>query len=233
VAGNYSVFIRNGAINRSYCSLVAMTVGNATYSITIPGDTTGTWAIDNTTGLQLGFTLASGSTFTTTGNAWTAGNFIAATGQSNGAAVLNQYINLTNVQLEVGSTATSFDYRPYGTELALCQRYLPTYNYVGGAGGGTITGQCISTTQAVIPIPFSVFARTIATGISISASTDFLTTTSAGGVVTTTAVAFNTSNALNGGTVLITVASGLVAGNATNFGAGTVNAKLQFTGCEL
>ena len=71
----------------------------------------------------MGITLASGSTFTTTGNAWTAGNFVAATGQSNGAAVLNQYINLTNVQLEVGSTATSFDYRPYGTELQLCQRY--------------------------------------------------------------------------------------------------------------
>lgn len=34
-----------------------------------------------------------------------------------------------NVQLELGSTATSFDYRPYGTELALCQRY---YEVIGG-----------------------------------------------------------------------------------------------------
>jgi hypothetical protein len=39
------------------------------------------------------------------------------------------FLYVTNVQLEVGSTATSFDYRSYGTELALCQRY---YFDVGG-----------------------------------------------------------------------------------------------------
>ena len=36
---------------------------------------------------------------------------------------LGDFLYITNVQLEKGSTATSFDYRPYGTELALCQRY--------------------------------------------------------------------------------------------------------------
>jgi hypothetical protein len=37
------------------------------------------------------------------------------------------------VQLEVGINATSFDYRPYGTELALCQRYFESCFSIGTA----------------------------------------------------------------------------------------------------
>ena len=160
---------------------------------------------------------------------------ILITGQTAGTTMSVEFNTgtLSNPQLEKGSTATSFDYRPYGTELALCQRYLPAYIYAGGSGGGTITGQAISTTQAAISIPFPVSARTIPTGITVSASTDFILSNSAGGSITSTAATFNISNSLNYGTILVTVASGLTAGNATNFGAGTANAKVFFTGCEL
>jgi hypothetical protein len=40
---------------------------------------------------------------------------------------LGDFLHITNVQLEKGSTATSFDYRPYGTELQLCQRYFQSW----------------------------------------------------------------------------------------------------------
>lgn len=52
-----------------------------------------------------------------------------------GTAGANDFVDITGVQLEKGSTATSFDYRPYGTELALCQRYY--FRYDGGQGSGT------------------------------------------------------------------------------------------------
>jgi hypothetical protein len=43
------------------------------------------------------------------------------------------FLYVTNVQLEKGSTATSFDYRPYGTELALCQRYYEVGRLYGSS----------------------------------------------------------------------------------------------------
>ena len=64
------------------------------------------------------------------------------------------------MQLERGSTASSFEYRPYGTELALCQRYF--YKIVGsssafaGLGSGVVTGS--TTARAYIKYP--VNART-------------------------------------------------------------------------
>jgi len=227
VAGNYTVWIRNGTFNRSYCSLVAMSTATASYSVTIPGDTTGTWAIDNTTGLQLGFTLASGTTLTTTGNTWTAGNFVAATGQSNGAAVLNQYINLTNVQLEVGSTATSFDYRPYGTELALCQRYLPV---VGLSGSDYFTGLSSATTAGYITIPYKISARVAATGITTGTVSSMTVTNGGASPIALTALIFNNSGT-ESGIVQFTVAAGLTLGQATLFNANAQ--KILFTGCEL
>jgi hypothetical protein len=66
-----------------------------------------------------------------------------------------------SVQLEKGSTATSFDYRPYGTELALCQRY---YEQMVAAGSSTLSiGQCYSTTAILFSILFRVTKRTAPT----------------------------------------------------------------------
>ena len=55
-----------------------------------------------------------------------------------GAAGANDWFEVTEFQLEKGSTATSFDYRPYGTELALCQRYYQK-SYEVGTVPGTAT----------------------------------------------------------------------------------------------
>ena len=72
------------------------------------------------------------------------------TGSATGGTNLNVEFNtgtLSLVQLEKGSTATSFDYRPYGTELALCQRYFcKTYNQSVAPGTATGTSNIRSTT---------------------------------------------------------------------------------------
>jgi hypothetical protein len=122
-----SVSFRNASDTRSYVTTVNVTTTPTTFTITVPGDTTGTWGTGTGMGIVVGFAFAAASngTFTTsTLNAWQAGNFIAANTQTNCLDTLNRYINIADVQLEKGTTATPFEIRSYGAELALCQRYF-------------------------------------------------------------------------------------------------------------
>jgi hypothetical protein len=130
----------NSGANRSYPFTYTISAANTWEyeTITIAGDTTGTWGTSNGEGLTLKFGLGVGSTFSGTAGAWAAGNFWSATGATSVVGTNGATFYITGVQLEVGSTATSFDYRPYGTELALCQRYYylaassPSYIAAGG-----------------------------------------------------------------------------------------------------
>jgi hypothetical protein len=133
VTGTYGVGIQNDAGNRSYPSTITINAADTweTKTITIPGDTSGTWNLGTTsTALYVFVSLGAGSNYTGgTTNAWNAADRRGASGQVNWCATLSNTFYITGVQLEKGSTATSFDYRPYGTELALCQRYYEkSYN---------------------------------------------------------------------------------------------------------
>lgn len=102
-------------------------------TITIAGPTIGTWSSTNLSAITVNFSLGSGSSLAGTSNSWTNNNYItssSATVSVVGTSAATWYI--TGVQLEKGSTATGFDYRPYGLELGLCQRYFFPY-YAGGA----------------------------------------------------------------------------------------------------
>jgi hypothetical protein len=121
-------------------------------TITIPGSTSGTWLTNNSTGLLVSFSLGSGSSVTGTANAWGAYPF-APTGSVNPITTSGATFYITGVQLEKGSTATSFDYRPYGTELALCQRY---YQKHLSSGGLTLFGRgYMPASVSAYPIPFT------------------------------------------------------------------------------
>jgi len=102
-------------------------------SVTIAGDTTGTWVTDSSgAGIYVSFSLGSGTTYSGTANTWAGTYYVQPTGSVSLVGTNGATLYITGVQLEKGSTATSFDYRPYGTELALCQRYyekLPTGGY--------------------------------------------------------------------------------------------------------
>jgi hypothetical protein len=126
VTGTFTGTLQNSAADRSYPFSYTINSANTweQKSITIAGDTSGTWiGATNGVGLRVWFALAAGSSLVTTAGAWAAGTYYGATGQANWMATLSNTFYITGVQLEKGSTATSFDYRPYGTELALCQRY--------------------------------------------------------------------------------------------------------------
>jgi hypothetical protein len=113
---------------RSYPFTYSIPVANTwtTISATIAGDTSGTWATDNTSGLQIRLGLGVGSTYSTTANSWAAGNYFSATGAVSVVGTNGATFYITGVQLEKGSTATSFDFRAFPTEFAMCQRYYET-----------------------------------------------------------------------------------------------------------
>jgi hypothetical protein len=102
-------------------------------TITIAGDTTGTWLKDNSTGIGVILNMGNGTNFQGTTGAWTASTIYGPSGGVNVVGTSGATFYITGVQLEKGSTATSFDYRPYGTELMLCQRYYYVINN-GGSG---------------------------------------------------------------------------------------------------
>ena len=98
-------------------------------SITVAGDTTGTWTgATNGTGVKLYLNIATGSTRTGTAGSWSANYYTNATGSVNLGQTASATINWTGVQLEVGSSATGFEYVNYETSLANCQRYYEVMN---------------------------------------------------------------------------------------------------------
>ena len=125
LTGTFGGSVRNSADNRSYpFSYTINTANTWEYeTITIAGDTSGTWVTNNGTGIKLTFSLGMGSSLSGTAGAWAASQFLSATGATSVVGTNGATFYITGVQLEKGSNATSFDYLPYGTELALCQRY--------------------------------------------------------------------------------------------------------------
>lgn len=141
VTGTYSVRICNAAIDRVYITTFTVNA-SATWekkTITFAGDTTGTWNPTlNGVGLDFHIALLAGSTFGgATPNAWGSANLYAATGQVNAGAATNNYFRLALVQLEAGTSATSFEALPVDEVLARCMRYFETCatGIVKGASG--------------------------------------------------------------------------------------------------
>jgi hypothetical protein len=129
LTGTFGGSIRNSSADRSYPFTYTISAANTweTKTVTIAGDTSGTWLKTNGVGMYVYFGLGVGSTLSGTAGSWAGTNYPSATGATSVVGTNGATFYITGVQLEKGSTATSFDYRPYGTELALCQRYCVKY----------------------------------------------------------------------------------------------------------
>lgn len=156
LTGTFGGYIQNSGSTRSYP--FTYTISSAStwtqISVTIPGDTTGTWLTTNGIGIEVGFSLGTGSTYVGTANTWAATQYNAPSGAINivGTNAATWYV--TAIQLEVGSSATGFDYRDYTTELSLCSRYYQsTYNIGISAGSASNASAIARTLDATQPYP--------------------------------------------------------------------------------
>jgi len=93
-------------------------------TVSIPAPASGTnWSTGTNIGIYFQINLAVGTTYSGTANAWNNSNLFGATGASSLMGTVGNYLYITGVQLEVGTQATSFDFRDYTRELQMCQRY--------------------------------------------------------------------------------------------------------------
>ena len=230
VTGQFGGSLLNSSQNRSYPFAYTISAANTweQKTITVPGDTSGTWLTNNSTGLILSIGLALGSNSLATANAWGTAAAYSATGQTNLYATNGATFFITGVQLEAGSVATPFERRDYGRELMMCQRYLPVAfipqnNYM-------YAGQVFGATNAQVFIPFAVIARTAPTGITAVGSPQFAQIGGSpnGSVAFQAGSTFGASLTGNG---LIT---GFTAGQATSLvTTASGGAQIFFNGCEL
>lgn len=174
LTGTFGGALMNASVNRNYVFSYTISSANTweKKSITIAGDTTGTWATDNTVGIYVDFSVGAGASATTTAGSWGATVYRAPTGQTSVVGTNGATFYLTGVQLEVGSVATPFERRLYPQELAMCQRYYEkSYDYgtAPGTAGAVTTNGSMKATQTAAPyqstwqVQFKVTKRTAPT----------------------------------------------------------------------
>jgi hypothetical protein len=230
--GQYAIWIRNSAADRFYATPFTITTANTWQQVTatIAGDTSGTWiGATNGIGATVGICLAAGSSRVGAGNTWSGSSFYGVTGQVDWQATSSNTFYFTGFQLEKGNIATSFDVRPYGTELALCQRYyqqIGKSNNVGYQPYGV--GVCTSTTETSIMINLPVMMRSNPTFTFTGANNTFA------GIAGTTVTSV-VSDIMSPTTILYqaNVASGLTAGNGARHYQNITNASSLELSAEL
>jgi hypothetical protein len=175
LTGTFGVCFENGlggASARTFGATYTISAANTweKKTITIAGDTSGTWASGNTGGLIVDFGLGVGSTFILpSNNTWTgSATYLGATGATSVVGTSGATFYITGVQLEKGSTATSFDYRDYGREMIMCQRYYTQFGLEQASSSLSQLGVAYQATTAVFPYILPVKMRSQPT---VSAST--------------------------------------------------------------
>ena len=155
ITGTFSGTFVNNDNNRVYAFTYTISSANTFEykTINIAGDTSGTWATNNSTGIELNLSIGAGPDRSVTAGSWGTSLAYAATGQTNLFATNGATFYITGVQLEAGTTASPFEYRQYGTELQLCQRYYQkSYNIDVSVGTNTASGS--KTTRIYNTDPF-------------------------------------------------------------------------------
>ena len=141
LTGTFGGSLKNYAGTRSYPFTYSINTANTwtSISVTIPGDTGGTW-VGSTNGgaASVNFGIGMSSTYSGTSGAWSSADYNSATGAVSVVGTLNATFYVTGVQLEPGSIATPFERRPISEVLAQCQRYR--YHTTNGYGGAYATG---------------------------------------------------------------------------------------------
>ncbi|NBX50317.1 hypothetical protein EBT25_10320 [bacterium] len=156
LTGTFGASLSNSGNSRCYPFTYTINSANTweQKTVTIAGDTTGTWLTTNGIGIFLRFGLGVGSSYSGTAGAWTGTtNTFSATGATSVVATNGATFYITGVQLEAGTTASPFENRQYGTELQLCQRYFQK-SYNVDVALGTVTNAGMANTRVANTDPF-------------------------------------------------------------------------------
>ncbi len=162
--GTMSVSLENGATTRSYLTTVSISAANTWEfkTVTIAGDTTGTWEKGTSNGVSVTFGLmTNGSWLAGTGGSWSGTRALLSTSQTNFIATNGDNISITGVQLEAGSVATPFERRDYGRELIMAQRY---FRFAGGGTGRATSSSATEIIQMLSPQMRATPSATLVSG---------------------------------------------------------------------
>ena len=161
LTGTFSGSILNEGENRSY--VFEYTINSADTwerkTITIAGDTSGTWDTDNTVGMLIYFSMGMGSTYSGSAGAWSGNQLFASTGSTNLVSTLNATWFMTGLQIEQGDSATPFEHIPFDVNLQRCQRYLQKFTCSDSSFNCFGTGIKTTSSAAEIPVPLKTTMR--------------------------------------------------------------------------
>jgi hypothetical protein len=202
LTGTFGGALRNSAADRSYPFTFTINAANTFEykTVTIAGDTSGTWLTTTGIGIRISFGLGVGSTYSGTASAWAGANYLSATGAVSVVGTSGATFYITGVQLEAGSVATPFERRPFGTELALCQRYYEkSYNIDVAPGTVSDVGRVIARNVTVdtfgfpsVKVDFKVTKRATPTIVRYSTNDG-----ASGNIYITSPAGNSTSNMVN------------------------------------
>ncbi len=231
LTGTFAGSINNADYTRSYPFTYTISSANTWEykTITIAGDTAGTWGTTNGRGIGVQFNMGAGSSLQGTANAWNAGFFVGVSGQQQVVGTNGATFYVTGVQLEAGSTATAFEYRSYGAELYLCQRYF--WPYIFGDSAGQTPGPVgwgESTTQILAPVQYPQTMRANPS-ISTTNTAGEFRVRYAGAATPCTSVPYGVNINTMACWLFGTVASGITLNGIYALSGNNSNVKLNFS----
>ena len=225
--------LNNNGSTRNYAFTYTISVADTweQKTITIPGDTTGTWLTTNGIGLSILIGLGVGTAFSGTAGSWSASFYASATGATSVVGTSGATFYITGVQLEANTTATPFENLQYGQQLALCQRYYYKEKSTFAGQYFAPNAYAISTTSAFTFNTFPVPMRTRPTALEQSgtASDYSLVRCGAGTSTICNSVPTFGGSSLTIGQSVFSVASGLSNGFAGSGMSQSTNAYLAWS----
>jgi hypothetical protein len=175
LTGTFSGFLQNANETRIYAFTYTIASANTWQQVTvsIPGDTSGTWVgATNDIGMRVSFSICAGSSYLTTANSWNSATAFGVAGQTNLVATNGATWQVTGCQLEVGSSATSFDFRPYNVEFDMCRRYCEVWGSSAGTTILTLVGPNPNNNSQIAGA-FTCYAKRVAPTMTFSSASTY------------------------------------------------------------
>ena len=221
VTGKFGGSVTNGENNnRSFAFTYDINSANTweRKSVTIVGDTTGTWNVDNSQEMAVFWSLGAGSGHKKAEGSWDATASVQSASEASVELIGNASATwfITGVQLEVGQNPTEFEHEKFSQTLQKCQRYFQKIESLGSVGSFNAfpyTGLSRTSTIGKVSLGWITQLRAAPT-ITTTAANTFAIVNGSGSAIACSSVSVGRTN-VNSAMIEFTVSSGLTVGQAT------------------